>query len=85
LAVHPKVYVSQLIELNLDVKVARKIGFLLSKKLIKRELIIDQCTIFGCEKAFETKIVFNIAGGTHHAFSNSGEAFCLLNDQTIAA
>jgi acetoin utilization deacetylase AcuC-like enzyme len=85
LAVHPKVYVSQLIELNLDVKVARKIGFLLSKKLIKRELIIDQCTIFGCEKAFETKIVFNFAGGTHHAFSNSGEAFCLLNDQAIAA
>ena len=85
MTVHFQVYVSQLIELNFDVKAANEIGFLLSKKLIKRELIIDQCTTFGCEKAFETKIVFNIAGGTHHAFSNSGEAFCLLNDQTIAA
>ena len=27
----------------------------------------------------------NIAGGTHHAFSDRGEAFCLLNDQAIAA
>jgi acetoin utilization deacetylase AcuC-like enzyme len=27
----------------------------------------------------------NIAGGTHHAFYNRGEAFCMLNDQAIAA
>ena len=27
----------------------------------------------------------NIAGGTHHAYPNKGEAFCLLNDQAIAA
>jgi acetoin utilization deacetylase AcuC-like enzyme len=27
----------------------------------------------------------NIAGGTHHAYSNRGEAFCLLNDQAIGA
>ena len=38
-----------------------------------------------CEKAFETGIAMNIAGGTHHAFSDRGEAFCLLNDQAIAA
>ena len=85
LAVHTLEYVSKLIELNLDAKAARKIGFPLSKELIERELIIAQGTIFGCEKALETKIAFNIAGGTHHAFSNSGEAFCLLNDQAIAA
>ena len=27
----------------------------------------------------------NIAGGTHHAFKDRGEAFCMLNDQAIAA
>ena len=27
----------------------------------------------------------NIAGGTHHAFYDRGEAFCMLNDQAIAA
>jgi len=57
----------------------------LSKELVERELRIAQGTILGSEKAFETKVAFNIAGGTHHAYSNHGEAFCLLNDQAIAA
>ena len=35
--------------------------------------------------AFENKIAFNIAGGTHHAYSDRGEAFCMLNDQAIAS
>ena len=85
LAVHSQEYVSKLINLQLDAKAVRKIGFPLSEELVKRELIIAQGTILGCKKALETKIAFNIAGGTHHAFSNSGEAFCLLNDQAIAA
>ena len=85
LAVHSQEYVSKLINLQLDAKAVRKIGFPLSEELIKRELIIAQGTISGCKKALETKIAFNIAGGTHHAFSNNGEAFCLLNDQAIAA
>lgn len=85
LSVHSQEYVSKLIDLTLETKAARKIGFPLSKNLVERELIIAQGTISGCEKAFETKIAFNIADGTHHAFSNSGEAFCMLNDQAIAA
>ena len=74
-----------MLNLTLDPKAARKIGFPLSKELVERELRIAQGTILGSEKAFETKVAFNIAGGTHHAYSNHGEAFCLLNDQAIAA
>ena len=85
LAVHTQDYVSKLLCLTLDAKSARKIGFPLSKELVERELIIAQGTILGCQKALESGIAFNIAGGTHHAFSNSGEAFCMLNDQAIAA
>ena len=85
LRVHTKEYVSDLLDLTLDPKAARKIGFPLSKELVERELRIAQGTILGAEKAFETKVAFNIAGGTHHAYSNRGEAFCLLNDQAIAA
>jgi acetoin utilization deacetylase AcuC-like enzyme len=85
LNVHTKDYVSDLLNLTLDPKAARKIGFPLSKELVERELRIAQGTIIGAEKAFETKVAFNIAGGTHHAYSNRGEAFCLLNDQAIAA
>lgn len=85
LKIHTKEYVSDLMLLTLDPKAVRKIGFPLSKELVERELRITQGTILGSEKAFETKVAFNIAGGTHHAYSNRGEAFCLLNDQAIAA
>jgi acetoin utilization deacetylase AcuC-like enzyme len=85
LRIHTKEYVSDLLDLTLDARAARKIGFPLSKELVERELRIAQGTILGAEKAFETKVAFNIAGGTHHAYSNRGEAFCLLNDQAIAA
>lgn len=85
LAVHNKDYVNDLLNLTLDSRAARKIGFPLSKELIERELRIAQGTILGCQKAFQYGVAFNIAGGTHHAFSNRGEAFCMLNDQAIAA
>lgn len=85
LTVHTKEYVTDLLNLTLDARAARKIGFPLSKELVERELRIAQGTIIGAEKAFETKVAFNIAGGTHHAYSNRGEAFCLLNDQAIAS
>ena len=85
LAVHDKDYVDDLLNLTLNPKLARKIGFPLSAALIERELRIANGTILGCEKAFHTGVSFNIAGGTHHAFSNRGEAFCMLNDQAIGA
>ena len=85
LAVHAKEYVDDLLNLTLSAKASRKIGFPLSIKLIERELRIANGTILGCEKAVENGIAFNIAGGTHHAFTNRGEAFCMLNDQAIGA
>ena len=84
-AVHEKNYVNDLLNLTLDPKAVRKIGFPLSKELIERELRIAQGTITGCERALENGIAFNIAGGTHHAFTNRGEGFCMLNDQAIGA
>ena len=85
LAVHSKEYVSALLQLTLEPRAVRKIGFPLSIELVERELRIADGTITGAKKAFETGISFNIAGGTHHAYTNRGEAFCLLNDQAIAA
>lgn len=85
LAVHTKAYVNDLVNLTLDPRAARKTGFPLSAELVERELRIAQGTILGAEKALQTGIAFNIAGGTHHAYSDHGEAFCLLNDQAIAA
>ncbi|HBI01256.1 MAG TPA: histone deacetylase [Flavobacterium sp.] len=85
LSVHKRSYVNELLELTLAPRAARKIGFPLSAELVERELRIAKGTIIGTQKAFDTGIAFNIAGGTHHAYSDRGEAFCLLNDQAIAA
>lgn len=85
LRVHSKTYLDDLLQLTLNPKAARKIGFPLSAELVERELRIANGTLLGCIKAFENHVSFNIAGGTHHAFTSHGEAFCLLNDQAIAA
>lgn len=85
LAVHKQEYVEQLTSLTLDARAVRKTGFPLSAELVERELRIAQGTITGAEQALQAGIAFNIAGGTHHAYSTHGEAFCLLNDQAMAA
>jgi acetoin utilization deacetylase AcuC-like enzyme len=85
LAVHDPEYFYDLLNIKITQKAARKIGFSLSEDLIERERIIADGTIKGCEFAIENGIAMNIAGGTHHAFSTHGEAFCMLNDQVIGA
>lgn len=82
---HQKDYWLQLKNLSLPQKEQRRIGFPLSAQLVKRELMISQGTIDGCHYALQNGVAFNVAGGTHHAGSNWGEGFCLLNDQAIAA
>ncbi|MHB0756416.1 histone deacetylase family protein [Polaribacter sp. M15] len=83
--VHEPEYFFDLLNITLNQKAARKIGFPLSEVLIEREMIIADGTMKASEFALQHGVAMNIAGGTHHAFSNRGEAFCLLNDQAIAA
>mgnify|MGYP001792658129 FL=1 len=85
LAVHDPEYFKELKELKIKPSAVRKIGFPLSKELVERERIIADGTLKGCEFALQHGIAMNIAGGTHHAYSNRGEAFCMLNDQAIGA
>ncbi len=82
---HDAVYWQQLRDLTLSEREQRRIEFPLSARLVEREVRIGQGTIDGCRFAFEHGIAFNVAGGTHHAGTNWGEGFCLLNDQAMAA
>jgi acetoin utilization deacetylase AcuC-like enzyme len=82
---HTQEYLTNLKALDIERREARKIGFPLSKELVQRELIIAQGTIDGCQYALKHGIAMNIAGGTHHAYTDHGEAFCMLNDQAIGA
>lgn len=85
LLTHDANYLQQLKELSIDASHIRRIGFPLSKELVERELCLIQGTLDCALFALEYGISMNIAGGTHHAFANKGEGFCLLNDMAFAA
>mgnify|MGYP003583112159 CR=1 FL=1 len=85
IAIHDANYWQQLKKLTLPYQEQRRIGFPLDAQLVEREIRIAQGTIDGAIYAQQNGIAFNVAGGTHHAGSNWGEGFCLLNDQAIAA
>lgn len=83
--VHTQAYIDKLLSLQLSKQEIRKSGFPLSQALVDREQIIAQGTINNVHYAIESGVSMNIAGGTHHAFSDRAEAFCFFNDQAIAA
>ncbi len=85
LEVHEAEYIYNLEHQNLDRKTIMAIGLPLSEQLIQREKILAGGTMEAAEYALNHGIAMNIAGGTHHAFTNKGEGFCLFNDQAIAA
>ncbi|MEN2283052.1 histone deacetylase [Algoriphagus sp. SE2] len=82
---HDKEYWDKLKSLKLSKSEIRKTGFPLSKSLIDREVNILSGSVQAALFAKEFGIGMNIAGGTHHAFTNKGEGFCLLNDLGVTA
>ena len=85
LKTHEADYYQKLISLQLSAAEQRAIGFPQSKALIEREFIITQGTIDCSIAALANGIALNVAGGTHHAFADRGEGFCILNDMCVAA
>lgn len=82
---HDAAYWTKLKNLALSRAEERKTGFPLSAQLVERERRINQGTIECALHALENGVALNIAGGTHHAYTNRGEGFCLLNDIAIAS
>ncbi|MDD2791997.1 MAG: histone deacetylase [Sediminibacterium sp.] len=85
LLTHDPDYFQKLVTQTLSASEQRKIGFPQSPELTQRELVIAQGTIDCCHYALEHGVAMNVAGGTHHAFADRGEGFCLLNDMAVAA
>ncbi|MND67552.1 Acetoin utilization protein AcuC [compost metagenome] len=85
LLTHKHAYWNKLKTLTLSPQEERRTGFPLSQQLIDREITIAQGTIDCCYYALNDGVALNVAGGTHHAFTDKGEGFCLLNDIAIAA
>jgi len=85
LLTHHADYWRRMRDLQLTDKEMRAIGFPLSETLVEREITIMQGTIDCAMYAMQYGVALNVAGGTHHAFADRGEGFCLLNDFAIAA
>lgn len=85
LLTHSEDYWEKLKNQNLSRKEIRAIGFPMSEMLVHRGRFIANGTIQCALYALQFGVALNIAGGTHHAFTNRGEGFCLFNDIAIAA
>lgn len=85
LRAHEASYWQRLKSLTLTHKEERATGFPLSEGLVQREIIIAQGTLDCARYALAHGVAMNIAGGTHHAFTDRGEGFCLLNDIALGA
>lgn len=84
-AVHDKNYINRLNSGRLLKNEERRIGFPWSPELIRREEHITFGTIQTALYAQEYGISFNVAGGTHHAYRDRGEGFCIYNDIAVAS
>ncbi len=85
LRTHQRTYWQKLSQQRLSAKEVRAIGFPMTPRLVERGLHIANGTLMAARYALQYGIGMNIAGGTHHAFADHGEGFCVLNDIAIAA
>ncbi|WP_374475784.1 histone deacetylase [Zoogloea sp.] len=85
LRAHDAGYVQRVVRGTLDNNDVRRIGFPWSEAMVERSLRSAGATLAACRAALEDGCAANLAGGTHHAFRDRGEGFCVFNDAAIAA
>ncbi len=84
LRVHTPAYLARLATGTLSRHAERRMGLPWSERLVYRSRLAVQGTINAAMMALEDGIAANLAGGTHHAFPDHGEGFCVLNDVAVA-
>jgi acetoin utilization deacetylase AcuC-like enzyme len=84
LLVHTEDYVTRLRAGSLTPREVRRLGLPWSKALVRRSFLAASGTIHAARWALAEGTGSNLAGGTHHAFADRGEGFCVLNDVAIA-
>jgi acetoin utilization deacetylase AcuC-like enzyme len=84
LLVHTEDYVTRLRAGALTAREIRRLGLPWSKALVRRSFLATAGTIGAARAALKRGVGSNLAGGTHHAFADHGEGFCVLNDVAVA-
>jgi len=85
LRAHDAGYVQRVVRGTLDKNDIRRIGFPWSEAMVERSRRSSGATLAACRAALEDGCAANLAGGTHHAFRDRGEGFCVFNDAAVAA
>ena len=82
--VHERVYLESFRRGTLDRAALRRLGLPWSEALVRRSRLAVQGTLEALRMALEDGMAANLAGGTHHAFPDRGEGFCVFNDVAVA-
>jgi acetoin utilization deacetylase AcuC-like enzyme len=82
---HAPDYVERVERGELSTAEIRAIGFPWSAAMVERSRRSSGATIEACRAALADGVAANLAGGTHHAFYDRGEGFCVFNDTAVAA
>jgi acetoin utilization deacetylase AcuC-like enzyme len=82
--VHTRDYIDRLTSGTLTDAELRLLGFPWSPALVERSYRAVGGTLGAARRALEDGVAMNLAGGTHHAFADRGEGFCVFNDVAIA-
>ena len=85
LRVHTEEYLARVVEGRLAARETRRIGFPWSPEMVERSRRSVGGTLAACQAALMDGVAANLAGGTHHAFADRGEGFCVFNDAAVAA
>ncbi|MFM7503817.1 MAG: histone deacetylase, partial [Betaproteobacteria bacterium] len=84
LAHHPA-WIEKVSQGGLTAQEQKLLGFPWSAAMAERSRRSVGATIGACEAARHDGFAANLAGGTHHAYSDRGEGFCCFNDLAVAA
>lgn len=82
--VHTEEYLHKLWEGAFEPRELRRLGLPWSPALVRRSRLAVRGTINAAWMALEDGVAANLGGGTHHAFPERGEGFCVLNDVGVA-
>lgn len=85
LRAHDAGYVQRVVRGTLGHDEIRRIGFPWSEAMVERSRRSAGATLAACRAALSEGWAANLAGGTHHAFRDRGEGFCVFNDAAVAA
>ncbi|MDQ4106812.1 MAG: histone deacetylase [Actinomycetota bacterium] len=85
LRAHTPDYLGRIVDGTIPAKEMRRIGFPWTQRMVERSRRASGGTLDACRAALEDGLAANLAGGTHHAFADQGEGYCVFNDSVIAA